>query len=221
MSFIGEKVKRVKKREGENLTDANIKKIISLLNASPAITKKEACNILNISYNTTRLNNIIQQYQDKIAFQKKRRAQKRGVPASNQEIAEIAGSYLAGESFSDIAKSVFRSVAFVKNIVQKIGVPHRAQGDEKKDTELLPDDCVGESFEVGEIAWSAKYHTSCEVMAKLDEVKYETYGNCYRVWIREGTESSHTFGGFNAFVPAYDLGKLEHLKEYGLDTKRI
>lgn len=214
-------MKRIKKREGENLTDANIKKVIGLLNASPAITKKEACSILNISYNTSRLNNIIEQYQDKMQFRKRRMAEKRGRPASKQEIAEIAENYLAGESFSDIAKGVFRSVAFVKNIVEKVGIPHRAQGDEKKEIEYLPDDCVGETFDVGEIAWSAKYHTSCEVLAKLDESQYSSYGNCYRVWIRESTESMHNFGGFNAYVPAYDLGKLEHLKEYGLDTRRI
>ena len=47
-----------KKKSYENLTDSNIKNVISLLEAEKPITKKEACDILNISYNTTRLNKL-------------------------------------------------------------------------------------------------------------------------------------------------------------------
>ena len=53
----------IKKQEGENLTDANIKKVIRLLSAEKPITKKEACSILNISYNTTRLSKVIEDYE--------------------------------------------------------------------------------------------------------------------------------------------------------------
>ena len=49
----------VKKRSHEKLTDSNIQHVIGLLNAKSPITKKEACSILNISYNTTRLGTII------------------------------------------------------------------------------------------------------------------------------------------------------------------
>ena len=55
---------RTKKKDYEKLTDANIKHVIELLEAEKPITKKEACGILNISYNTTRLNNIIQEYKE-------------------------------------------------------------------------------------------------------------------------------------------------------------
>lgn len=213
----------IKKRAGENLTDGSIKKVIQLLSASPAISKKEACSMLNISYNTTRLNNIIEEYKDKVEYRRTRMAQKRGQVAASEEIAHVAEQFLAGESFSDIGKSIFRSVAFVKNIIQTIGVPERAQGDEKAHIEYLPEECVAEYFEEGEIAWAAKYHTSCEVITKLKEEKYEDRycTPCYRVWIREPTDSTQEYGGFNAYIPAYDLGKLEHLKQYGLNTKRI
>jgi ATP-dependent Lon protease len=195
----------VKKREGENLTDANIKKVIQLLSAETPISKKEACNILNISYNTTRLNKVIEEYEENVQYRKTRMAQKRGRPATKDEIAQIAEEYLGGESFSDIGKRIFRSVK-----------------DEKAHIEYLPEECVAEEFEVGEIAWSAKYHTSCEVMAKLEDTYNDKYNtSCYRIWVREPTDSMQEFGGFNAYVPAYDLGKLEHLKEYGLNTKRL
>ena len=50
----------IKTRKHENLTETNIQHVMELLNADSPITKKEACSILNISYNTTRLNKIIE-----------------------------------------------------------------------------------------------------------------------------------------------------------------
>ena len=94
-------------------------------------------------------------------------------------------------------------------------------GDERYEMEYLPDECVSDSFAVGEVAWSAKYHTSCEVMATLDTRHEQSYGPCYRVWIREVSNEDNLGGGYNAFVPAYDLGKLEHLKTYGINTARV
>jgi hypothetical protein len=212
----------VKRKEGENLTSANIKKVIQLLTQENPITKREACDTLNISYNTTRLTRIIEEYQADVEYRKTRMAQKRGRPATKDEIADISESYLGGESLSDIGKRVYRSVAFVKNIIEKVGIPNRAVGEEKAEIEYLPEECVAEEFEIGEIAWSAKYHTSCEVRAKLEDRYIDKYNTpCYRVWIREPTDSMQDFGGFNAYIPAYDLGKLEHLKEYGLNTKLI
>ena len=79
----------IKKKEGENLTDANIKKVIRLLTQENPITKREACDILNISYNTTRLSRIVEQYQADMEFRKTRMAQKRGRPATKDEIADI------------------------------------------------------------------------------------------------------------------------------------
>jgi len=55
---------RVKAKEHENLSEANIKKVIELLEAEKPITKKEACEVLNISYNTTRLSKIIEEFKE-------------------------------------------------------------------------------------------------------------------------------------------------------------
>ena len=52
-------IKRVKKKDYENLTSSNIEKVIALLNpgsdTDKPITKKQACDVLNIAYNTARL----------------------------------------------------------------------------------------------------------------------------------------------------------------------
>ena len=222
--------RRVKKKESEKLTESNIDFVISLLESEKPITKKEACEILHISYNTTRLNNIISQHKEDKEYREKRKKEKRGKPADTSEIGYIIEDYLQGIAISEIAKKIFRSPAFVKNIIEKVGVPTRATGAEKHDIDFLPDACVAEDFSVGEIAWAAGYHKPCEIKAKLDETYNDRYGtNCYQVWIREEVNLKDNVnyylasevGGFNAFIASYDLGKLEHLKQYGVNIDRI
>ncbi len=218
---------RVKKRDHEKLTDANIKKVIELLEATPPISKKDACEILNISYNTTRLTKIIEEWKSDREYREKRKAEKRGKPASKDEIALMVESYLEGDAISEIAKRVYRSPGFVKATIERIGVPVRPSGEDKKGIEFLPEACVAEEFKPGEIAWSAAYHAPCEVRELLPEKYTAMYaGPCYRVWINEKSQDTDTrfgavSGGFNAYAPAYDLGKLEHLKEYGVKIENL
>lgn len=215
-------MRRIKKKEHENITEANIKKVIALLNGSPAITKKEACEILNISYNTTRLANIIEEFESDQALIKRMKAKKRGRPADETEIRTMVESFLEGYSYADISKQTYRSIAFVKSVIERIGVPERVTGDDRFETEYLPDECVAETFEIGEIAWSAKYHASCTIKRKLEKPLYmERYGcECYDIYVNQETEG-YTKGGFYASAPAYDLGKLKHLEKYGISTANL
>ena len=237
--------KQIKKKDHENLTATNILKVKNLLNPQEGghkpITKKEACDILNIAYNTTRLTRILEDFEEQRAFVAKRKSQNRGKPASDTEICEAVTAYLQGESFSDIAKRLFRSTGFVKTMLDKIGVPARPSNkEERAETEYFPDECVSEDFAEGEIAWSSTYHSTVVVGQRLTqeyqeqspglnnfdyEAKYGTF--CYSVYVVQKVDSEDTFfsyvqtGGFNAYVPAYELGKLEHLKKYGLDLTRL
>ena len=116
-------MKMIKKKAHEKLSDDNIQKVIGLLRQESPITKKEACEILNIRYNTTRLQNIIDDYEDTLAFKTKRKDQLRGKPASEDEIKSVVQSYIEGENISTIATDMYRSPAFVKNIINRLGVP--------------------------------------------------------------------------------------------------
>ena len=78
----------IKKREHEKLSDTNVREVIELLESGKPFTKKEACQKLNITYNTSRLSNIITEFKDKQAFYEKRRSQNRGRPATPNEINE-------------------------------------------------------------------------------------------------------------------------------------
>lgn len=212
----------VKKRDFEDLSDSNIRKVISLLNADNPITKKEACEILKISYNTSRLSKIIEEYNSSQEFTRRMKQKKRGKPADKAEISNIVEEYLQGASFGDIAKRNYRSLAFVKAIVERVGVPQRATGDDVYKIEYLPEECTAEEFVEGEIAWSAKYHSSCTVRKRLEDWYIEKYGcPVYRVYINEDSDEVFTKGGFFAVAPAYDLGKLSHLEEYGVNIARL
>ena len=209
--------KRIKQKKHENLTDANIKRVIQFLSAESPITKKEACEILNIAYNTSRLSSIIENYNESVDRRKTMLKKKRGTPASDSEIANIVEQYLGGEGFTEISKRVYRSVGFVKAVIENVGVPNKPVGDEKYEVEYLPEECVSYEFNVGETAWSSRHHTSCEVRQQLEEERY----GCpvYKVWINEPSEFNQ--GGYNAFIAAYDLGKLSHLEKYGLRVDRL
>ena len=211
-----------KKKSHENLTDSNIKHVISLLEAEKPVTKKEACDILNISYNTTRLNKIIEEFKENQEYRAKRKAEKRGKPASDSEISNVVESYLEGDSISNIAKRLFRSSIFVKNIIQRVGVPEKGDGNYTKAT-YLPDECVAENFSEKEVAWSAIYDAPCVVLKRENDEKYiPRYGvPVYAIYVKQESELYPGMAGFYGHSAAYDLGKLEHLKSYGVNTERL
>ena len=227
---------RVKKKDHENLTAVNIERVISELRADSPISKKEACSMLNIAYNTTRLQNIIDDYEDKKLYREKRKAQNKGRAATSAEISETIQQFLSGDSIAEIAKGLYRSSGFVKAIIQRVGVPQKTD----QEIDYLPDECVAENFSEGELVWSARYSAPAIVQHELSvdyqaeragfqdtnyERKYSS--KCYAIYvIQKVREDLHVWsnvgtGGFNAYQLAYDLGKLEHLKKYGVDLSRI
>jgi hypothetical protein len=235
---------KVKKKDYENLSPTNVENVRILLNPSTSekpITKKQACDILNIAYNTTRLSAIIEQHIEQKEYVKKRKGSLRGRPATNAEINEACTSFLGGDTISDISKRLFRSAGFVRAILERVGVPSRPNNKEERLTpHYFPDECVATDFKFGEVAWSATYHGTVVVRERLDleylatkkgmvnidyEAKYAC--PCYAIYVIQKIDSEDTnfssvqSGGFNAYVPAYELGKLEHLKKYGVSLERL
>lgn len=228
---------RVKKKDYENLSEANIQKVISLLNDKTPISKKEACSMLNIAYNTARLQRIIDDFLDKISYRELRKKQNRGRAATSTEIREAVERFLGGDSITEIASGLFRSPAFIKGIIERVGVPQKQEGA----VDYLPDECCAEQFADGELVWSACHHAPAIVERELSvsyqaenlgfsdvnyEKKYES--RCYTIWvIQSHDEDAEALwarvktGGFYASSLAYDLGKLDHLKELGVNLSRL
>ena len=99
----------IKKKSHEKLDDKNIQRVIDALNKEKPITKKEACEMLHINYNTPRLSKIIKNYRDEKAYRQRRMDKNRGKSATNDEKREIISQYLIGMTITDIAKGMYRS----------------------------------------------------------------------------------------------------------------
>lgn len=215
----------IKSKKHEKLSDTNIQHVVELLSADKPITKKEACSILNISYNTTRLNNIIAEWQDTQDFRAKRKAMNRGKPATEGEIKAIAQMYIDGDNVSDIAKSLYRSPAFVRGVIDRVGIPMKlAQTDyEGRRSAMLPEQCVADSFDEGEIVWAIRQNYPAKVIKEQWADKAEERGyKLYLIYTIECTDLSDTFfphleyAGKYAVQPAYEIGSLRHLEKYGV-----
>jgi hypothetical protein len=196
--------------EEELMTDANIAKVIKLLEpeqGAKAITKKDACQILGMAYNTTRLGTIIEDWKKKQSRNAERRAEKRGKPVTNEERVYIISEYVAGETVDAISKATFRSSTFIKNILETNSVPIRVPGSSYFKPELIPEGAVRDRFKVGEVVYSARYDST----ARIDAESFsERPGWIYRVWLLAEKWQQ------NAYQEATELASLEHLRQLGV-----
>ena len=197
--------------EEELMTDANISRVIRLLEPQEEgvkpITKKDACQILGMAYNTTRLGTIIENFKANQARSAKRRAELRGKPATKEDTVYIIGEYLAGETVDSISKMTYRSPTFIKKLLEDNSVPIRVPGHSYFEPQLVPEGAVRERFKVGEVVYSARYDSTARIEA---EQKSEKYGFIYRVWLLSDKWLQA------AWQEAYELASLEHLRELGV-----
>lgn len=210
--------KTIKKKDHERLDDANIERVIELLNAEKPITKKAACEILNISNNTTRLNKIIEDYKERKERRKRNFAKNRGRPLDPLEKKNIINWYLQGYNITDLSEMLYRPPTRIKDVLDEVGVPERARGDDAHRATLLPTQAVRDSFNVGEYVWSARYHSVAEIMKDRGKTR-DGLSNAYQIYVYEKTEHRGR-GGFYADQRAEDLGSLSHLSEY-IDAEKM
>lgn len=193
--------------EDEKLDDASFERVIKALEAEKPITKKDACSMLNISYNTTRLDKLLTQYKEKKIAEAKRRSEKRGKPASLEETGLIITEYLEGATIDSISKMVYRSAGFVKNVLEKNHIPMRAKQYDYFKPELIPDGAVRDRFAIGEKVYSARYDSLAIVRAEQVN-KLGQY--VYRIWLDAERWQEY------AYQPVWELASLQHLIELGI-----
>lgn len=194
-------------KENDLLTDANIDRVIAGLAATPKMTKKDACSVIGIAYNTTRLDNLIEKYLEKKTRDASRRAALRGKPATSDEIIYVIQEYLEGATIDAISKAIFRGPTFIKAILEKYDVPTRNTSTNYFRPELIPDGTMRERFTVGEVVYSARYDS----IARIDTEKSDSrYGWIYRIWLISDKWLQ------SAYQPAEELASLEHLRKLGV-----
>lgn len=189
--------------ENEKLDDNSIERVMKYLR-EPKATKKIACQMLNISYNTSRLDKLIEQYIEKKVADAKRRAEKRGKPATEAEVAFVISEYLEGNSIDGISKSLFRGTTFVKSILDKYAVPERNSSPDYWHPKLIPEEGMRERFKVGEKVWSAKYDCLVEITKEL----FQKGLWVYQIYMLKDMQ----YG----YQPAHELASLDKLREAGV-----
>lgn len=204
-------IKKRKELEEELMTDANISRVIRLLEpqeeGAKPITKKDACQILGMAYNTTRLGTIIENFKANQARNAKRRAELRGKPATPEDVVYIISEYLSGHTIDAISKMSHRSPTFIKTLLEKHSVPIRVPGHTYFDPQLIPDGAVRDRFKVGEVVYSARYDST----ARIDvEQEHPKYGFIYRVWLLSDKWLQA------AWQESYELASLEHVRALGV-----
>ena len=198
--------RKTKNGDDEKLDAANLDKVIALLEAEKPITKKDACALLNIAYNTTRLASLIDKHKEKKARDKQRRQEKRGKPATPDEINYIISGYLEGETIDSLSNSIHRPGTFVKQLLDRYEVPIRSRAHDYFRPELIPEGAVRTKFDMGEKVYSARYDS----MAVIEGEFPHSQEYVYRVWLSGERWQQY------AYQPASELASLEHLVKMGV-----
>ena len=198
--------RKTKNGEDEKLDPASLDKVIALLEAEKPITKKDACGLLNIAYNTTRLASLIDKHKEKKARDRQRRQEKRGKPATPDEINYIISGYLEGETIDSLSSSIHRPGTFVKQVLDRYEVPIRSRSHDYFRPELIPEGAMRTKFDMGEKVYSARYDS----MAVVEGEFPHSAEYVYRLWLLGERWQQY------CYQPASELASLKHLTEMGV-----
>jgi len=197
---------KLKVNKNERLDDVNLKEVIVLLEQESPITKKDACLKLNISYNTTRLGNLIKEYKERREREAIIRRSLRKKPLDLSEKKDIINQYLSDTPIQEITKSTYRSISVIKALLEEYGIPIRGKGssDYFVNVPLLGESTLCEEYYKGDLVFSARYGCIAEI-AKFHG-RTEKDGNIYRIYLL-GKEQQY------AYQPYYELANLSKVQK--------
>ena len=201
---------RAKKPE---ISEATYELVIETRDAGN-VTKKRLCEMLGIAYNTKRLDTLLEDFEAEKEHRKAMMKKMRTKSISEQDVAGFVEDYLTGESLVEIAKRSYRSPALIRRRLEMAGVwgLRFQETPNPLDPHLVPDECMSETFEVGQKVWVPGYRC-------LGEVK-NIYTNqpdgvdAYRVYLLSERERNVTF-------KAYNLGSLVHIEKLGVNLASL
>lgn len=208
----------IRRKDGEKLSKANIDKVIELLNADSPITKKAACEILVIAYNTTRLNKIIEGHIEDVAIQKSMRKKMRTIPIDNATAGQIVSCYLSGDSLADISEETYRSTNVIKNVLRTYNIPVRNSSvDYFNPIFIEKDEAITDDYLVGDLVYSARYDCPATVRRITHS---DIHGKVFSLW-------THGVDRKQIVQPYYELADLRKVQRelkismYDLDNNEV
>lgn len=182
------------------------------------ITKKAACEMLGIAYNTARLDKLVNDFLEEKERTKTRRQANRGKLATDYEIATAIEDYLGGEAISAISSRLCRSTLFVKSILERCGIPLKDTNCSYFNPQLLNEDFIQEYLEPNTVVYSALH----QELGSIKKVAPSgDRGTAY--WVRLASEQYVAIMWYD-LLPMDSLiakYKLKFALSSGLDTKTI
>ncbi|CAL9973450.1 helicase [Vibrio phage D260] len=178
-------------------------------------TKRAQCDALGIKYNTSRLDKLLDEEEERRAHRKEMMKKMRKKAVTPTEKANMVQEYLQTKPVGAIAESYYRTTQTVKRVLEEAGVLGLVFQESPNPLKpaLVPDDCMSETFAIGQKVWVPGYRCLGEV---VNEYTDQPSGvNAYRVYLLEA--SLHR----NVIFSAADLGSLEHLKELGVNIDSL
>jgi hypothetical protein len=156
------------KKEHENLDKPNMLKVIELLEAEKPITKKAACEILNITYNTPRLAKLIKEFKDREDSNKRLRDKLKGTPLSLSEVTIIVEEYLNGTPVSTISELTYRPTSLINKCVKELNVPLRTADASYQQPYFIEQDAISEEYIKDDLVYAARYQCPALIEKRYD-----------------------------------------------------
>lgn len=189
--------KGVRRKEGEDHSEAKLEEVHKLLTQEKPITKKEACAMINIAYNVARLQRIVDEYLELKEFRSRRRKELRNTPVSDVEISEIISSYLEEGNISEIVNFTFRSADTVKDILHKYNIPLRNSKYNYFNPPFLAEASVHDDYVLNDLVYSARYTQPAKISKRINS-------EVYRIWLEQDEQY--------AYQPYWELGDLREVQ---------
>lgn len=199
----------VRKQEGELLSDANIERVIEALTQDSPVTKKAACEMLNISYSTPRLQRIIEDYKEKKEFRANMRKRFRNTPVDKATASLMVSSYLSGESLADISASTYRSTEVIKRVLMSYNVPIRNKSVDYQHPVFIEEDA--QDYVKDDLVYAARYDAPATIVDGHYSDKHEGMVYCIQL---------HNLRRQTAYQPYWELADLRRV-QHELDVKMI
>lgn len=165
-----------------------------------AITKKLACEMLGINYNTTRLDKLVDEFLEEKQRRIDRVAANRGKPVTDHEVSCIIEDYLTGESLSSTSERLCRSILFIKNVLNRCGIPLRDASATYFRPQLLDENFLREELTEGEVVYSARH----QELGTIQREAKSAAGKAY--WVYLASEQK-------VALMWYDVLPMQHLIE--------
>lgn len=185
----------------DDFTDAKLAKVIELLESDSPISKKAACEMLNITYNTTRLAKLIEQYKNRKETEKRLRKQNLRKPLEESDLVYIAQEYLNGGSILGISEKLYRTPYTVKSALKSLKIPIKS---EIGNSTIIDESAQADDYTKDSLVYSAIYNCPAMVEAVYKDDRY--YGNVYRLWL---------LGEYQCFAhqPWFELADLREIQK--------